>query len=432
MKKLKSRQLSNLQFFLFLLVAIALTVLFAVLVLFTMGTGWAATALWLSFGLAIILVIAGIIASRNIFFFLQRLYGLSEEEAKQLRDNLVFGVSTLPPVGPVLLVSEGRADPDGPGVLKKAGGPGYLVVRPDSAAVTCRGGELHRVLGPGFYDLEPFERVWDTVDLRRQRRTDTVEAVTRDGIPVTAEIELFFQVSHAGQRADELRHYPYDPEIILRLTTMKRFLGEQAKPSVKRWPELVLGNAKGTVRNKLESMRLEEILNLQSDEAPLAALSRELEQVVREAVAVWGVSLESLRIGPIQPQDEGVSRRWMQRWRAQWERAIRRWNAEARTQSWQTIEAARIQAGVDLLTRMFENWGTIENEISDEESRETLAMMLQIRFMEVLRSMSREDPLVQMTMLEEIGMLRETLIIGETQGGSTDEAKEFPAPPSET
>jgi regulator of protease activity HflC (stomatin/prohibitin superfamily) len=164
------------------------------------------------------------------------------------------------------------------------------------------------------------------------------------------------------------------------------------------------------VRNKLESMRLEEILNMHSNgDAPLAALSREIESLVRQGVAAWGVEIEAVRVGSVQPVDETVSERWVQHWRAQWDRAIRHWSAQAKTSGWQAVEQARIQAELDLLLRTIEGWGELlEGDLGDE-SQEVLAQLLQMRFMDVLRSMAKEDPLVQMTVLEQAETLQAML-----------------------
>ncbi len=417
MKRIKGHKLSNLVFLSFLAVLIVIPFFLTGLLVFSDATLMRVderSFKWSFLGFSVTYLVAFVL---TIFFalqrgrvFIERAHGLERGDAKQLLHLLVFGVPTLPPPGPTILVSEGVIDPDGPETLRKVGGPGFVAIRPDSAVVTSRGGYLHRVLGPGFHELEPFERLWDAVDLRRQRRKSSVEAITRDGIPVSAEVEVFFKVVGGEVAADELHHYPFEPQSILRLTTMKRALGDG---QVKRWPQLVMGKVVGAVRNKLESMRLGEILDMHSNgDAPLTALSREIESLVREGVAAWGVKIEAVRVGSIQPVDETVSERWVQHWQAQWDRAIRRWNAEVKTSGWQAMERARIQAELDLLLRTVEGWEELlEGDLGDE-SQEVLAQLLQMRFMDVLRSMAREDPLVQMTVLEQAEMLQTMLVAG--------------------
>ena len=411
MKRVKSRTLSNPIFLLFLVALAAIPLLLGGLLSLTdpalavADRGYFLGLIFLTYLVAFALTLP--FAWQRARVFIERTYGLEREEAGQLLHLLVFGVPTLPPPGPAILVSEGVIDPDGPETLRKVGGPGFVAIRPDSAVVTSRGGYLHRVLGPGFHELEPFERIWDAVDLRRQRRKVSVEAITRDGIPVSTEVEVFFKVAGGEASADELRHYPFDPQSILRLTTMKRAL---ADGQVKRWPSLVVGKVVGAVRNKLESMRLEEILNMHSNgDAPLAALSREIESLVRPDIDAWGVEIEAVRVGSVQPVDETVSERWVQHWRAKWERAIRHWSAQAKTSGWQAVEQARIQAELDLLLRTIEGWGELLEGDLGNESQEVLAQLLQMRFMDVLRSMAKEDPLVQMTVLEQAETLQEML-----------------------
>ncbi len=416
MKEMQSRVLSNPRFLLFVLALLALPLLLVVIFFLLEGRAFLADAIHLFIILATLYLIAILsigFAWQNMRFFVQKAYALSPKEAARLVRDLILGQATLPPFDMVLLVSEGRVDPDGPDRLKKVGGPGYLSIRPDSAVVTCRGGHLYRVLGPGFHKLEPFERIWDAVDLRRQRRKVTVEAITRDGIPVSAEVETFFQVDDGGRQADELQHYPFDPQTILRLTTMKR---ARDGGEIQRWPELVAGKAKGALRNKLESMKLEELFALQhTDHTPLDTLSAEIEQLTREGIRNWGVKVEAVRVGPVQPVHESVSERWVQHWRVRWDRAIRRWNAEAKTKGWEKVEEARIHAEADLLLRTLEKWSEVLEE-SGETSQEVLAQLLQMRFMDVLRSMTDQDPFVQTAVLEQAETLREMLTSEQDDG----------------
>jgi hypothetical protein len=85
-----------------------------------------------------------------------------------------------------LLLREGRIiNPESS--MARVGGPGYAVIFEDSAAVFEQYGRLTRVLGPGYYRLEPYERVRGVVDLRPQTRRVQVAGFTRDGIPVRGE-----------------------------------------------------------------------------------------------------------------------------------------------------------------------------------------------------------------------------------------------------
>jgi hypothetical protein len=128
------------------------------------------TLMMLNLGLAASLIVAPMAAKGLLVQFTQRLYALSPEDAKELVNHILDGLPVYPPFEPSLRVDKGRVDPDGPEVLRKVGGPGFLSVGHDSIAVIARGGIIVDVKGPGFYRLEPFMKVWDVVDLRPQRR----------------------------------------------------------------------------------------------------------------------------------------------------------------------------------------------------------------------------------------------------------------------
>ncbi|MBN2389770.1 MAG: hypothetical protein JXR84_03540, partial [Anaerolineae bacterium] len=132
--------------------------------------------------------------------FLEQLYDLSHEDAQQLSFYLFIGLPIDAPRRPLLRIQEGQTLPDGRLVMymDKVGGPGYFSIAHDSAVVTGKLGKLQRVLGPGFYRAGPFEKVWDVIDLRPQRRSLHIEFMTTDGIPAYCDVEIRFQVAGAS------------------------------------------------------------------------------------------------------------------------------------------------------------------------------------------------------------------------------------------
>lgn len=127
--------------------------------------------------------------------YVESFYDLTTPEAWQLVKRSLIGLRRYPPVGPSLRVADGQADPEGSVILHEIGGPGYLSVDHNNVAITQRLGKLDRIWEPGFDSLEPYERVWDVVDIRPQHRTLRVDFMTRDGIPAHCDVEMTFKVA---------------------------------------------------------------------------------------------------------------------------------------------------------------------------------------------------------------------------------------------
>ena len=125
--------------------------------------------------------------------FIHALYGTKNvSAAHDLLQRNVFGMTAL---RPLIIVQEGRIAVGGGELHDRAGGRAVLIVYNDSAAVLERGGRLTRVVGgPSFGFLEPFERVWETLDLRHQRWLFTDDAMTKDGIPISCEADITFKI----------------------------------------------------------------------------------------------------------------------------------------------------------------------------------------------------------------------------------------------
>ncbi len=172
--------------------------------------------LWLAAGQLLAMVTFGVLHTLRISNqYVQSFYDLVPSEAKQLIKQSYIGLRSVPPPDPALGVRDGQVAPDGPDVLRKIGGPGNLGVAHNNAAVTQRFGKLDRIWGPSFGPLEPWERVWDVVDIRPQHRTLRVDFMTRDGIPAYCDAEMTFRVASTfdpdiedGWASARLRRHP--------------------------------------------------------------------------------------------------------------------------------------------------------------------------------------------------------------------------------
>ena len=399
-------------FYLVIGIILLLTQIFTILLIVTAQKTW----LQLISSPSIILLIAAFVVvlfvaacTVRMFFiqFTQQLYTLSLEESTDLVDRLFFGVYDTPPLSPLLSVREGQADPDGPETLHMVGGPGFLSVRHDSAAVLERGGIITRVLDPGSHRLDDFERVWDVVDLRPQRREVTIQANTRDGIPVSCKAEIRFHIDNGEsfptpRNSASHRFTPVTEKSVLDVATSKVVLIPGGPRRTTDWTiRISNGILDGEIRNRIEEFRLNEILAPRRTSRPfIENLEEEIEASVRKTALNLGVHVDRVQLNPILPSEEDISQQWLESWRSAWELKASRDKARAKAAGSKEVRLARIHAQAALLTNLIENLQ--ELSAAGGTISPTLVLM---RFMDVARSLAESDTRVRSTMFPQIESL---------------------------
>ncbi len=358
------------------------------------------------------LAIAGFMASlafgvwhvRTLFIqILRQLYDLSEKDAEEFVRLVLFGLPWRKPFHPIWRVEKGRATPDGPATMRKVGGPGFLSVGHDSAVVTSRLGKLYRVIGPGFHVLDPFEKVWDVIDLRPQRRTVNVGMMTRDGIPISCEASIRFRIDDGGQEPTSDVPYPFDEQAIVTAATIKRHKGGDV---IQDWTGRISGGSlDGAIRNRLEKYNLDEFLASSEDAMPpVAQLEAEIFEAVRKSGEGMGIIVEQVQLGPIQPDEEAVSRQWLEAWQSEWQNFAAQQLTEGEVVQKHLVDQARVQMQVELVTGMMPVIQKLHKEGDEEASQ-----LILLRFLNVLQSMADQDPAVRRVMFEQANFLKKII-----------------------
>ena len=385
----------------------------------------------------------------------QVLHDLAPEDADELVTHLVFGSETYAAV-PGLRVQAGRLDLDGPPIAHKVGGPARLSVDLNNVVVTSRLGILHRILGAGLHMLAPFERVWDVVDLRPQRRTVTVGFVTRDGIPATCQVSIVCRVAPPGyvsaaenvsaagnvsatedvSAADERAvpsgpPFSYDEGAVLKVATAKHVRGQEGNNRVSDWITAMASEVlEREVRDTLERYRLDEFLNPQywlgSEEGPprtaavprfIPDLEAEIGWAVRSEAKRRGVMVERLELGTVRPTEAAISRQWLEFWQAKLQAGIDRYTMEAEAANEQVAESARFEAQAAFVNRMFEEVQRLRS------AGLTIPPQLVIAsFIEVLHSMSESNPAVQQMLLQQTDSLLRVVNAIQDEGSASRDA----------
>ena len=380
--------------------------------------------------LVIVLIsIIGFQVPRILIQYGQLFYNLKPDATIKFLKRLVVGTSQYPPQEPVLKVQDGKIDGGEDEALSQIGGPGFLSIDHHNVVVTQRLGILSRILGPGFYTLQDFERIWYVADLRPQRRTIQVRFMTREGIPASVDVEIVFRIPYI----DEYKEMPpvsgeaetpriaddgslhgqstsFSRNAVLKLATSQTVNGMQSGLEIIDWvahvPEFIV---KRTVRDILERYSLDDFLypqywlSLKTVRNPDGKLEHKLsrpqppenhqahiESRVKALAAEKGVFIEYVALGPILPVEDAISRDWLEIWQAKLHSVVYQHTLNIYVDPVQNSERAALGMLVDLITN------TIQKIQGLEDSELSIPPELTIlSFVDALQSLAERDPDIQ-------------------------------------
>jgi hypothetical protein len=360
-------------------------------------------------------VAMGVPVDAHVRFLLARyasdLHDLDFADAQELVMRLLFGLFPFPPKRPILMVRAGQAAPDGPEVMHKVGGPGHLSVASGNVVVTSRLGILHRVLIPGFHDLDPFERVWDVVDLRPQRRTITVEFMTRDGVPASTVVNVVCRPAlpqllckPKGTAEISVPVMRRITDVVLKLTTERFVSRAGGGDRISDWVVgIVNGATDGVVRDVLEQYALDDFVNPQKwlvgAELPprigvtplkLPELEAHILEEVRAVGRSRGIVVETVELGPVHPSDEAITRQWLEFWKARLQRNLDEYMLDVEADQAQQLLDVQLALQVDFIKRTLDS----VEKLNMDQKAAPLELVYDC-IMQVVLSMYQGSPEVQ-------------------------------------
>jgi hypothetical protein len=320
---------------------------------------------------ATLALVGGLILSTS---YLRALYGLrGRAEAFWHLAHCLFGQASFKPwvrveTGKIALPPE-----EMDGFIVRAGGPGNVIVRKDSAVVLEKAGRLTRAAGPGFANLELFEHVYDTVDLRPRRWQHPVSGLSKEGIPVICEADVEFQIRDDGKQPTSETPFPVDLEAVFDAVTAKwiRERDRAEDDQVLDWKgRIVVSTAEGTLRFILARYPLDRLVApaRAGQIHPRQAIRRELERALHDGAARVGAKILKVELGEIRVQDE-VTQQWIESWRANWDRWGLEYGAATDAISLSTVETARSRA----LARKIGETATLLHQLRQEGEEEFVA-----------------------------------------------------------
>jgi hypothetical protein len=220
-------------------------------------------------------------------------------EARSVVYRCILGLSKF---GPWLRIAEGMPNEEDH-ILNRAGGPGHLVVYNDSAVLLERSGQFTGIAKKGFVRLKPFEKMYTIVDLRPKRWVHAVKAMSKEGIPITCEAEIAYQIDDEGlQPADDEPHPAPKYKIFqAAVCTWIREANRRTGTRAMDWGgRVIISETEGSLRTILSQYPLDRLIGLTLDSTnPREEIRQELEKQLRTGVPKLGAKILSVALGDI-------------------------------------------------------------------------------------------------------------------------------------
>jgi hypothetical protein len=351
--------------------------------------------------------------------FIHALYETEDfKEACSFLHRNVFGMSAL---RPLLIVQEGHIAVGAGTLYDRIGGCGFIVVHNDSAALLEKGGRLTRIVGPSLGFLDRFERVWGVVDLRHQHWPFTVDAMTKEGIPVSCQADITFKIDDRfvdqwgevqtkppvetkpqsftdidAAIAAELEEagiatpLPYTDDAVFNATTgiWVRIRQPEHKEQLRKWTgRVVISGVEGDLRSILADYRLDWLMQppQPGHRYPREEIRERLWQKLNDSFGVGnrvGARVLNVDLGQIDVKDEKISAQWVEAWQAEWKQRAVESQAEGEAEL-ARLDAARVQAQAEMVLTLTE---AIRPLVTSAD--EIPSYLLAMRFIETLRWMA--------------------------------------------
>ena len=264
-------------------------------------------------------------------------------------------------------------------------GPGLVLSRCDHVPVITDGVTFKRIGQPGLTFTHKLEMVDHAVDLRPQLRSFTVEARTRDGVPVQVLTFVPFRI-RGRQRGLKLgSSFPFYQRAVYSAVFGQPV--EHGEKAAHRWDELVPITAERLLREVISRYTCEELAApFDPKRDPRAEIRNELISTLREKMSPGGIEVIGGGISNLEPDEEALRRR-IENWKATWAKRLRVRQAEAEQEAWLSVEQARAEADA----RFVQHVGNVLQGFVDRG--ETAALeAIRLRFVGALKVMARNLP----------------------------------------
>jgi regulator of protease activity HflC (stomatin/prohibitin superfamily) len=265
-------------------------------------------------------------------------------------------------------------------------GPGIVLTGPAHAPVLWDGRKFRKVGQPGLTFTEPYETIYQVVDLRPQLRSFYVDATTRDGIRVRVLTFISFKLHAEGPGPDFETSFPLDKDSVYR-AVWEQFVEHGQRIAWDRVPAI---EATRQLQKIIGRYRCDELCEpFDPDQDPRIDIQKSLLRQLRQELQAKGIEVIGTGISNLLPADERVLENRIEAWQAEWERRIMATLGEGRANAILEIERAHARAQADMISVIRE---IVEQHYGVDP--DVVADMACLRFIEALEEMA-SSPQVQ-------------------------------------
>ncbi len=249
---------------------------------------------------------------------------------------------------------------------------GYQVL-----AIT-KGNSYVRPAGPGFVVLYKGEQIWRVIDLRPQRRSQSVTTKTRDGIPVETAVTVTFRVRREVENDfsdEDTLLYPFDRDAIFHVS-YDETVDEHGR--LLPWTRQLTPPAAAILASEIPKHSLDELTRAVDGVSPLEEIKHTITRELRRQFLPKGIEVLSVGVGGVQLPD-GVRDQHFLTWQADWLRKIRAAQDSGNAEAVRRMKRARARAQIEII----ENITNSIDAMRQEEGVE-LSQMILLRMIEAL------------------------------------------------
>ncbi|MBI3243796.1 MAG: hypothetical protein HYZ49_16040 [Chloroflexi bacterium] len=311
--------------------------------------------------------------------------------------------------GPIVFVRDGELVGSAEELKRK--GAGVMLIDAASAVVLEKGRKFSRAVGPGIAFVAFGERIATTLDLRKQSRSQSAQALTRDGIEIKADVSVAFALDPGNQASlrdtrdenDFLGQTPVKPPYPFNAdSAFKAFYGEAiAEKEAIKWIDLPAIVAVEHFRDQVSRLTLDKLFEIHDPGAtPLATLQSNLRNEVQSAplLRARGIKVYSASAGNIE-LPEAVIRQRIRAWAVTWQKEIFKKLADADVKIEKIKEQARAEAQHEILDEFRDVFNDFKEGFKQSVSAQEGALVSQRDFTQRLVSALNKvagDPVTQM------------------------------------
>jgi hypothetical protein len=235
--------------------------------------------------------------------------------------------------------------------------------------------------------------------------------MSKEGIPVTCEADIAFQIDGGQQPPTEVEPYPATQEKVFTAAT-SAWIREASRIRQKRnmnWSDRVIFEAECALRAILAQYTLDRLIGLMSPGTsnPREEIRAQLEEELSLQAPALGARILGVELGDIRAKDE-VTQQWIEAWKSRWERWVTERQAMGKAKQAEQLENAKTRAQVMMLTTISEAL----RPLMQQEQIVTSKLVLTRLFMVLSRAPS--DPLTRIYLPKEamstLQLLRDLIV----------------------